>query len=117
VHVKTLTGKTITLTVNSAVTIEEAKQKIHEWRGNPPPAQQRLIFGGKQLEDSYSLFHYGIGESCTLNLVMRLRGGMYHHISSREGYELLKARSRETEVFIYNPYDPENDYMSSLTIL
>ena len=82
--VKTLTGKTITvcgLTKHSKIL--ELKDLIYE-KECIPLDQQRLIFAGSQLEDFRTISQYKIMNEDTIHLVLRLRGGMYAHVS---GYD------------------------------
>ena len=84
IFVKTLTGTTKTITVNSSQTIEELKRIVANVTGNLPD-HQRLVFAGRQLEDDRTLMDYHIESESTIHMVLRLRGGMFHSSSGREG--------------------------------
>ena len=74
IYVKTLTGKTINLDVQSSDTIEYLKCLYHLFEGLTID-EQRLIFAGKQLDDNRTLEDYKISYESTLHIVLRLRGG------------------------------------------
>ena len=84
VFIRTLIGKTIPLEVDVNDTILNVKTRICFVEGIPP-AQQRLIFAGKQLQDQQTLADCGIQENCTIHLVLRLRGGMQIFVKTLTG--------------------------------
>lgn len=102
--VKTLTGKTVSIEVEEGESIEDVKAKIAEKEGIPPE-QQRLIFGGQQLQDAKTLDDYDVGDDATLHLVLRLRGGgiqakqlfqNYQQVDESFVKENLKGLTEET---------------------
>jgi len=82
--VKTLTGKTIAISVSLCDDIKTVKWIIYNKDG-VHPEEQRLIFAGMQLKDGKHLYDYNIRAESTLHLVLRLRGGMYHETSGKDG--------------------------------
>ena len=68
--IKVLDGGEFALDVDSEDTVEAVKQKIQDKRGFSP-ADQRLIFAGKELEDGRTLADYRLADGTTLHLVLR----------------------------------------------
>ncbi|CAE6458870.1 unnamed protein product [Rhizoctonia solani] len=75
IFLKTPIGKTITLDVNSRLSIAGLKGLVYEKEGICTDLQ-RIIFAGKQLEDCWTLADYNIQKESTLHLAVPLtRGG------------------------------------------
>ena len=126
--VKTLTGKTITLEVNSGMDVGTLKELVQDIEGIPPD-QQRLIFRGMQLEDHRFLPDYNISKEDTLHLVLRLRGGMYHFTSGRQNFSnipdtsakaiqnLLTLKLKDINEIEQSPSELQDSVLEGRTIL
>eukprot|EP00668_Euglena_longa_P038425 GGOE01049429.1.p3 GENE.GGOE01049429.1~~GGOE01049429.1.p3 ORF type:complete len:110 (-),score=34.68 GGOE01049429.1:141-470(-) len=77
IFVRTLAGGTITLEVDPTDTVGTVKAQMQGKTGVPRISveEQRLIFGGKQLDDAHALEEYNVQKESTLHLLLRLRGG------------------------------------------
>lgn len=84
IFLKTLTGRTMTLNVEANDTIQEVKRRITEKEGIPV-SEQRLIFGGKNLESERTIADYNIQKESTIHLILRLRGGMQVFVKTLTG--------------------------------
>ena len=72
---RALTEITLTLDAESSDSIESIKIRMQD-KVVTSHAKQRLIFAGKQLEDGRTLEDYNVHKDSTLQLVLKLRGGM-----------------------------------------
>jgi ubiquitin C len=73
IFVKMLDGRTETLKVKSSDTVDSVKVKIYDME-EIRPVDQRLVFGGYQLEGNRTLASYKIRNHSTIHLTRRLCG-------------------------------------------
>ena len=92
-------GKSLTLDVGRSETIDLIKHRI-ESKADIPADRQLLIFGTHSLEGDRTLADYKIDNCASIQMMLRLRAGMFLAISGRNGFELLhpanKNRPRQT---------------------
>jgi len=74
IKVKTLTGKEIDVAIEEKDLVGRIKERLEELEGIPP-AQQRLIYGGKQMSDEKPASEYSLEGGSVIHLVLALRGG------------------------------------------
>jgi ubiquitin C len=71
IYIRTFTGNTYALKLESSDTVHSVKEKIEQAQGLPIQ-KQRIIFAGKQLEGGRTLADYNITDLSSLHLVIRL---------------------------------------------
>ena len=74
IYIKTLTGRKIPLNVETDQQIIKIKEYIQEKEGVLVD-QIRLIYSGRQLNDTATINDYNIQAGSTIHMILSLRGG------------------------------------------
>ena len=89
IQIRSLTGKHTPINVHHKMIVSELKNMI-ENIDQTPFDQQRLVYNGKQLEDTRTLDYYNIQKDTVVHIILRIRGGMFHETSARKDFELVQ---------------------------
>jgi hypothetical protein len=73
IHVKTLTGRSLTINTAMQANLDEVRSAIEDNEGIPPD-QQALIYAGARLEGNRTLKDYSISNGSTMILILTLKG-------------------------------------------
>lgn len=106
IFIKTLTGITISIDVPPNSTLFHVKLLVYTITGLPV-SEQRMLFAGKQLEDSRTLVDYKIQRESTIHLVLRLRGSDRRFKSN---ISLLYPANTAPHYYPYNWYSFTYNY-------
>ena len=115
IFVKTLTGKNISLAVDPSDTIEEVKVKIQNKEGFPCEIQ-RLIFGGKQLENNFVMLNLDEGTiECGAQTLGMIKGKEEQRIMNDS--QLYLVNPSRQPVFVKIPQElAENSKSTTIEI-
>lgn len=95
IFVKNLHGKTLAIECPESGTIRDLMCLVHKKEGIPPELQ-RLIFGGRQLDEEWTLSDYNIQRESTVHLLLRWAGhsGGMIIVKRLSGNEINLVRAR-----------------------
>lgn len=111
IFIKSLTGNTFVLNIEPNNSIKNLKERIQNVE-NIELEYQRLMFGGKQLENDKSVLDYNIEKNNTLHLLSSLKGGFQRvYILSQNEYSNILGiftNIRQCRKFILSLTNQEN---------
>ncbi|KAJ1484832.1 ubiquitin-related domain-containing protein [Baffinella frigidus] len=99
IFARTPAGKTIVVQISGDEQIEDVKQRVAAVSG-VPASEQRVLFGGRQLQDDATLGGAGVGDGATVQVLMRLRGGA----AAKAKMEAEQKASKEASVKEYSSW-------------
>ena len=77
-------GNTLALLVHASDTVSNVKAKISD-KTHISPEAQHLVLAGKPLQNDCTLAEYNVRPQSSLQLLLRLRGGMEIDVPTRDG--------------------------------